>query len=97
VLLKKEVVVKTNKSDRNYISMTNKRLVELTNLMNEDNRLYVNLTEYETIEDKRNQNIKRVLFNIEVKELVKMGVRTYNKKDPSKNVYRVKYIKRENI
>lgn len=90
MLIKKEVVLETNKSDKNYLSMTETKLEELNKYLEEHGEISLMVSLYKTNEDKKSGN-KSSVYTYTIKSLKKMGVRNYNKKDPSKNTYRVKY------
>lgn len=90
MLIEKAVVLETNKSDSNYISMNENKFKELEEyLKNNDIELSINY--FTTNQDKKIKNILTTT-NIKIKRLEKMGVRSYNKKDSSKNTYRIKYF-----
>jgi len=91
--INKSVVLKTNKSDSNYISMTEEKFNRYVEYLedNKNNKIHLVISFYKTNEDKKNQ-IRSQGQTLNIKRLEKMGVRSYNKKDPSKNTYRVKYF-----
>lgn len=90
ITINKNVVLENNKQDIKYLSMTDKRLNELENHLKNGNDLYINIIEYKNIYNKT-WNIIDSKKRIKVKELSKMGLRSRNKKDTSKNTYRIKY------
>lgn len=90
--LKKEVVLKTNKSDINYLSLKENIFNDLKYFVdNKDNELTINIFEYKTNQDKKNKIVSNST-TIRVKDLIKMGVRSYNK-TTNNHTYRIKYIK----
>ena len=90
MLIKKAVVLETNKSDKNYLSMTEDKLEEYNKFLEENGDIDLMISLYKTNEDKKLGNISSI-YTYTIKSFKKMGVRSYNKKDPSKNTYRVKY------
>ena len=88
--IEKAVVLETNKSDSNYISMNKSKFKEYEEYL-KNNNIELSINYFTTNQDKKSKN---VLTNnvIKIKRLERMGVRSYNKKDSSKNVYRVKYF-----
>lgn len=90
MLIKKAVVLDTNKSDKNYLSMTEDKLEEYNKYLEENGEIDLMISLYKTNEDKKLGN-KSSIYTYTIKSFKKMGVRSYNKKDPSKNTYRVKY------
>jgi hypothetical protein len=90
MLIKKAVVLETNKSDKNYLSMTEEKLEEYNKYLEENGKIDLIVFLYKTNQDKKMGN-KSSIYTYTIKSFKKMGVRSYNKKDPSKNIYRVKY------
>lgn len=90
MLIKKVVVLETNKSDKNYLSMTEDKLKDYNKYLEEHGEINLIISLYKTNQDKKMGN-RSSIYTYTIKSLKKMGVRSYNKKDPSKNTYRVKY------
>lgn len=90
MLIQKAVVLETNKSDKNYLSMTESKLEVYNKYLEEHGEINLIISLYKTNEDKKLGN-KTSIQTFTIKSFKKMGVRSYNKKDPSKNTYRVKY------
>ncbi len=90
MFIKKEIVLKTNKSDRNYLSITEMKLEEYNKYLEENGEISLEISFYKTKEDKK-LNKKVDTYTIKIKSLKKMGVRSYNKRDSKKHTYRVKY------
>jgi len=90
MLIKKAVVLETNKSDKNYLSMTEDKLEEYNKYLEENGEIDLMISLYKTNQDKKMGN-KSSIYTYTIKSFKKMGVRSYNKKDPSKNTYRIKY------
>jgi len=89
--IKKSVVINTNSSDSRYISMTKHKYNQLVKHLENNKKIVINLFQYSNIEDKLVNKIN-LYRKINVKKLKKLGVRSYNKKDSSKNIYRVKFF-----
>lgn len=94
MLIQKAVVLETNKSDKNYLSMREDKLEQYNKYLEENGEINLMISLYKTNEDKKSGN-KCSVYTYTIKSFKKMGVRSCNKKDPSKNTYRVKYSNKE--
>lgn len=91
MIISKTVVLNTNKEDSNYIP-ANEETFKLYNQYIQDNgSITLDIFFFNTIEDKRKQNI-RAVKSIRIKKLEKMGVRAYRGK---KTTYRIKYFEEQ--
>ena len=81
MLIKKAVVLDTNKSDKNYLSMTEDKLEEYNKYLEENGEIDLMISLYKTNQDKKMGN-KSSIYTYTIKSFKKMGVRSYNKKDP---------------
>lgn len=87
-LIKKTVVLSTNKQEKNYLSLTIDRYTELKQRLSQDS-IYVEISEFLNIDDKRN-NVVEDKYTVQIQDLTLMGLRSSNKEDETKSIHRIK-------
>ena len=91
-ILSKSVVRSSNNSDRQYLSLTEEQLNNCNEYLSLFSHFSLFITFYPTIKHKRENDPEYQIKHVQIIKLEKMGVRSYNKTNPAKNVYRVKYF-----
>ena len=89
--LHKKVVRNTNNSDRKYLSLTEDKINEYNEYLGLMKEITLFITYFVSNEDKKKNNHEYQIEQKNIIRLEKMGIRSRNKNNPAKNIYRVRY------